>query len=545
MARRNAPQSAVQSTAYGRIAKRLRAQIHTGRLAAGARLPTIRALATRLGVSRDTVAGAYEALASEGLVEGTVGRGTFVSGPGRATVHPGPPVLSPAAERLLDRERLRPVHAGDGKAVALHAIAPDASLFPLEHFQRALRHVLTRQGGALLGYGPPQGHRGLREALARRLEALGVPATADDLLLTQGATEGIALALRLFASPGDAVAVEEPTYANVMSTVEALGLRAVGVPMLEDGPDLDALARVLARHDVKAFYTIPTFHNPLGLCTSTAHRRRLLEVAARASKPVIEDAFELDLRCEGKPVPPLAALGAGDLVLHLSSFSKALFPGVRVGWILARGRRLEALLALKRATDLGGSALLQAALAEFVERGDYDRHLARVRRELRRRRDALLDALARHLPPGSRWTRPEGGWQVWVELPDGVDTRELLTDAARAGVLFSPGDLFSVAPGISRALRLSLASADVPSIRAGVAALGRALARRSAAPPKPLRARSIHVEVRAASALEVSPCPTPSSPPGPRPALPWPSPPHGRRPRPPTVTSGQGPRPTG
>ena len=438
----------------------------------GERLPTIRAMAGRLGVSRDTVAGAYERLAAEGLVESTVGRGTFVSGPAPTSVAPAAPALSPVAERLMERERLRPVLAPDVEAVALHAIAPDPSLFPLEHFRRALRHVLGHQGAALLQYGATQGHKGLRDVLARRLAASGVTATADDLLLTQGATEGIALALRLYTSPGESVAVEEPTYANVMSTVDALGLKAVAVPMREDGPDLAVLARVLARPDVKAFYTIPTFHNPLGLCTPTAHRRALLEIAARLGKPVIEDAYELDLRCEGKPVPPLAALDAAGLVLHLSSFSKALFPGVRVGWILARGRAIEALMALKRASDLGGSALLQAALAEFVGRGDYDRHLVRVRKQVRARRDALLEALAKHLPEGSRFTRPEGGWQVWVELPEGCDSEDLFRQALRNKISLGPGTLFSASDRYRNCIRLGCAEPWSPRVQQAVARLG-------------------------------------------------------------------------
>lgn len=493
MPRRTPAQHPEDAPAYGRIAKRLREQIGSGKLAAGARLPTLRALAAQLGVSRDTVAGAYEALQGEGLVEATVGRGTFVCGPAAVVQPLSAPALAPAVERLLARERLRPLVAGAGAVVPLHAIAPDPSLFPLAAFRRALHHVLSRDGAVLLQYGHAQGHKGLREVLAQRLRALGVEAGPGEILLTQGATEGIALALRLFASPGDSVALETPTYANVMSTVEALGLKAVPVPMRADGPDLEVLARVLARPEVKAFYTIPTFHNPLGLCTRVAHRRQLLEVAARAGRPVVEDAYEIDLRCEGRPVPPLAALAGHGLVLHLSSFSKALFPGVRVGWILAQGRALDALLALKRATDLGGSALLQAALAEFVARGDYDRHLLRVRRQMRARRDALLAALEPHLPAGSRVTRPEGGWQVWVELPEGVDTRALLPEALAAGVSFSPGDLFQVEPGPSRALRLSLASAGEQGLKAGAAALGRALAKAAAQPRRSPPVATIHV----------------------------------------------------
>jgi 2-aminoadipate transaminase len=259
--------------------------------------------------------------------------------------------------------------------------------------------------------------------------------------------------------------------------------------MGEAGPDLVALERVLAQPDVKAFYTIPTFHNPMGITTSLLHRRALLEVARRAGKPVIEDAFEMDLRAVGAPVAPLAALDADGFVVHLQSFSKSLFPGLRVGSIVAQGRPVDGLVALKHATDLSDALLLQAALAEFIEDGGYDRHLGRIRRELRARHAAVDAALSASLPPGTRWTRPEGGYQVWVELPFAVDTRDLLAEASRAGVVFSPGAHFLPDGGASRCLRLTLARAGVDEIREGVAALGRVvearLASRAEARPSP------------------------------------------------------------
>jgi DNA-binding transcriptional MocR family regulator len=338
--------------------------------------------------------------------------------------------------------------------------------------------VLAREGGDVLRYGLPQGHPGLREVLAARLGDAGVRVSADEVVVTQGASEGIALALRLFAAPGDAVAVEEPTYHNVLSALAALGLRVAPVPMRDGAADLVALERALERPEVKLFYTMPTFHNPLGTTTDRAHRHALLALAARAGKPVVEDAYEMDLRFAGRPVPSLAALDEGGLVVQLSSFSKSLFPGARVGSIAARGRIVEALLALKHASDLGGALLLQAALAEFVRRGGYDRHLARVRRALRARRDALLEALAVEMPDGVRWTEPEGGLQLWVELPAFVDTAELLADAARAGVLFAPGFQFRSDPRPSSGLRLSIAMAGEDEIRRGVAVLGRVVRER-------------------------------------------------------------------
>ncbi|MDJ0849776.1 MAG: PLP-dependent aminotransferase family protein [Myxococcota bacterium] len=466
---------------YRQIAEQIQARVDSRDLPAGSRLPPIRELARRLSVNRDTVALAYEELARAGVVESTVGRGTFVAdapGPGGAFS----PVLSPLAERVVQLGRSRPRFGSGQDAVPMHSLVPDPSLYPSEAFRRVLNRVLQEGGPELLLYGGPGGHARMREVMAGRLRAEGIEAGADEVVLCHGASQGIALALRLFAEPGDAVALEEPTYNNVLAAVSGLGLEIVPVPMREGGPDLVVLERVLARPEVKLFYTIPTFHNPMGTTTGLEHRRALLEVAGRCGKPVVEDAYEMDLRLGGRPVPPLAALDRAGLVVHLSSFSKSLFPGVRVGAVTARGRLVDALIALKQATDLSDAMPLQAALAEFVSSGAYDRHLARLHRELRRRRDALLAALAEHMPEGTRWTEPEGGYQVWVELPDDIDTSELLPDAVGAGVLFAPGAQFHHDGRRSACLRLTFAMADEASLRRGVAALGEVIRARGSAP---------------------------------------------------------------
>jgi GntR family transcriptional regulator/MocR family aminotransferase len=464
---------------YQQIAEAVRAAIARQHLGSGARLPAIRDLAQQLGVHRDTVATAYEALAADGVIESAVGRGTFVAegecfGP-RETA-PFAPALSPLVERLLEFERARPRFGSARDAVAMHALIPDPSLYPAESFRRALNRALSRGGPELLLYGSPQGDAALREALALRMSDAGLPVAADELVLCHGASQGIALALRLFCSPGDAVALEEPTYNNVIGAALALGVRTAAVPMREDGVDLAQLASTLARPDVKAFYTIPTFHNPMGTTTGLAHRHALLDVARSKGVPVIEDGYEMDLRFAGAPIPPLAGLDAGGLVIHLFSFSKSLFPGARVGAVSARGRLREALLALKQASDLSDALPLQAALAEFVTSGEYDRHLGRLRRVLRGRRDALLEALAEHMPDGAHWTRPDGGYQVWLELPGAVDTRDLLADSVAAGVLFAPGSQFFHDGRPSSGLRLAFAMADEDALRRGVARLARVVA---------------------------------------------------------------------
>jgi len=312
----------------------------------------------------------------------------------------------------------------------------------------------------------------LREVLSERLRASGILVGPESLVLCQGASQGIALALRLFGDSGDAVAVEEPTYQNALSALTALGLRAAPVPMRGGAADLDALDRVLARPEVRLFYTIPTFHNPLGTSSGLEHRREVLSIAARHGKAVIEDAYEMDLRYAGRALPTLAALDDEGLVVQLLSFSKSLFPGVRVGAMVARGRHVEALLALRHATDLGGPAPLQAALADFIRTGAYDRHLAAQRKRLRSRRDALLTALAAEMPEGATWTEPEGGFQAWLELPEPLDSREIHQDALQAGVLVAPGFQFHHDGRPSRGLRFSIAQTDEAAIRGGVRRLG-------------------------------------------------------------------------
>lgn len=483
-------------SAYRQIAGGLRRAIEAGGCAPGERLPAIRRLAAALGVHRDTVALAYESLAEAGWVEARVGAGTFVrpfafgavgaedsSGPrangAREASAPGSGgereldlALSPQVERLITLENLRPHYAPDADTVALHRLIPDPRFYPVDAFRRCVDEALREEGPELFSYAAPEGDPGLRAALAERFGRFGIRHAPEELVLCHGASQGISLALRLFTQPGDQVAVEVPTYANVLSAFAGYGLTAAPIPMDADGPDPDALDRILAKPEVKAFYTIPSFHNPLGTTMPLERRREVLAIAERHGVPIVEDGFEMDLRFAGREVPPLAALDEAGIVVLLQSFSKSLFPGVRVGSLAARGRALEGLVALKHATDLSDAMLLQAGLARFLASGEYDRHLTRVRKVLRSRHAALDGALDAAMPEGTRWTRPEGGYQRWVELPDAIDTRDLLGEAARAGVLFSPGTLFMPDARPSSAMRLAVACADEDEIARGVAALG-------------------------------------------------------------------------
>jgi GntR family transcriptional regulator/MocR family aminotransferase len=478
---------------YRQIAAQLRREIEAGDRGPGDRLPAIRTLAAELGLHRDTVALAYEYLAEAGWVEARVGAGTFVrstvgsgaeaSGRPEPFEREGPApaaladreidlALSPQVERLISLENTRPRYGISEGAVALHRLVPDPQFYPIDEFRQCIDAALREEGPELFSYGSPEGDPNLRRAIAARFHSFGIRHTAEEHVLCHGASQGISLALRLFTQPGDQVAVEVPTYANVLTACAGLGLTAAPVPMDPDGPDPDSLDRLLAKPEVKAFYTIPSFHNPLGTTSPIERRHEVLEIAERHGVAVIEDGFELDLRFRGPEVPPLAALDEAGIVVLLFSFSKSLFPGVRVGSLSARGRALEGLVALKHATDLSDALPLQAGLARFLESGGYDRHLVRMRKILRARHGALDAALAKSMPEGTTWTRPDGGYQRWVELPEEIDTRDLLAEAARAGVLYSPGTLFMPDARPSSAMRLTVACADEAQIERGVSALG-------------------------------------------------------------------------
>ncbi|MBM4337548.1 MAG: PLP-dependent aminotransferase family protein [Deltaproteobacteria bacterium] len=484
------------------IAAYLRRAIEAGRLEPGAKLEPIRVLAKQLGLNRETVATAYRELEQLGLTEAAVGRGTFVLGPSASTLsgvgaarsdeRSFEPVFSRACETARASAVARIDYSAPPGAIHFERLIPDAGLYPHEAFRKALNVALAKGGPALYDYGDPRGHEGLRRALVERMARSGIEADSDGVVITAGATQGFAIAARIFCDAGDAVAVESPTYPWAFATLAALGLRAAPIPLAPDGLDLDRLDAVLAQRNVRLIYTMPSFHNPTGTSSDLAHRRRLLEIAARHGVPILEDDFEKDLRVRGRGAPPLRALDRHGIVSYLGTFSKTLFPAARVGWLFAPPAIAAAAVFAKRTMDLTTSPLLQAGLAVFLREGSYDRHLRRVVKQLEARLEAAEGALARHLPDGSSFSRSEGGFLVWVTLPDAIDSSALLDDAKRAGVVYAPGELFYPDGRRSSCLRLSVANTSVAEIERGVAVLGE-VARAALARGRRRAAEVVHV----------------------------------------------------
>lgn len=450
--------------------------IEDGRVMVGERLPPIREVAAYCGVTRATVQAAYRRLADLGLVEGTVGRGTIVLASGEVAIGSKPRSLSPYAEAALRRTRAMrgaPTLPDDRELVANFAeLAPDDARFPIDEWRAAMDSVLESRGQELLGYGHSTfGLQELRELLVERSRASDPQLTADGLLVTAGAQQALDLVLRTVCSPGDTVVVTTPSYHHMHGLLRAHGLQVVQVPFGPDGLDHAQLSRVLSRPSVRLCYLMPTFHNPTGRSLNLAQREQLVATLADTDVCVVEDEYQHSLRCRGQELPTLRSLDARGLTVTVSTVSKDLFPALRIGWVAASEHLLEPMAAVKRFMDLETSPLLQAALAEFMRRGCFDRHLETLRIELRRRHEVLQQECAEHLPEGCRITDPDGGFVAWLEMPNAGQGDLLAELAVKRGVRVVPGRVFDLDGAASRGVRLSLTRASVDQIRAGVRVL--------------------------------------------------------------------------
>ncbi|WP_285704008.1 PLP-dependent aminotransferase family protein [Microtetraspora sp. NBRC 16547] len=401
----------------GQIARELRDSIRSGRLDRGARLPASRDLARDLGLSRGVVVEAYEQLVAEGFLEARVGAGTRVAA---APVGRSPEVRS--ADPGPTSYGRRPT-------------SPDLSAFPRQAWLAAIRHVLATLPGELLDYGDPGGVPELREELAgylRRVRA--ADADTGQVVIVTGVAQGLSLVVQTLAAGGNrvALAVEEPTSPRQLPLLRRAGAELTGVPVDAEGIDVAALARTGAR----AVLLTPAHHYPTGVVLSPRRRAELIAWAAETGAILLEDDYDAELRFDRDPVGCLQGL-APDRVVLAGSVSKALAPGLRLGWIVAPPDIARSVRRARGELDLGSPVIDQYALARFIRTGLYDRHLRRMRREYRRRRDALVRALAEHLPE-LRVHGISAGLHLYAELPGGWEERRTAEAARACGLAVDP-----------------------------------------------------------------------------------------------------------
>lgn len=470
-----------QRPLYLQVAEQIQERIRSGALPTGSRLPPIRELARELGLTRLTVHNAYAELQADGWIESFVGRGSFVAARPGALAQTRPSAVLPPQPRYQPGtlgEIMRLAHQPGMLSFAQAAAAPET--FPMREFGRALQAVLAQSGAALFDYGATQGEAILREQLATLLLDRGLQVTPEQILVVGGAQQGIDIVLRALVHEGDTVLVEEPTYLGMVERMQVQGLRLVAVPIDEQGIRPDALHAAIEAHQPRLLYTIPTFHNPTGISMSQARQEALLDIARRHDLPVLEDDIYGLLSYDGAAPLPLKARDTTGSVIYLTSFSKVLMPGLRIGLLVADAPLLASLIGIKRLSDLHAPQITQHALAEYLARGSFTAHLRATRALYRERRDAMAGSLRRYMPDDVEWTAPAGGLSFWVALPRGLRSAELYDAAIERGVAFAPGQVFFPEQPTRSYMRLSFAARAPDEIDRGIAILGELLHERLA-----------------------------------------------------------------
>jgi GntR family transcriptional regulator/MocR family aminotransferase len=474
---------------YRQIESFLRQSILSGGLPAETRLPAARQLARDLGVNRMTVENAYSQLEADGLVFSRIGSGTYVLPPNSIPVvqKNNPDALWPLWQQSVqDRnitsktgtaeEMLKA--AGHSHPISFASGISDSRQFPVDEFRKILQTVMRRDGIAALEYGERQGYAPLREGIAHILASQGLQTHPENILITAGSQQAIFLASQVLLKPNDVILVESPTYSLAIDLFRSLGFQIVGIPMDEQGMQVDKLENLLQQHHPKLIYTIPNFHNPTGTCLNSARRRQLIMLADRYNIPILEDDFVGDLRYEGLSQPSLKALDPGGQVIYISTFSKMLMPGLRVGFMVADGPIFDSLLGFKRLSELATPTLIQRALDAYVTVGRYQSYLHRSCQIFLKRRDSMLAAIARYLPASVSFDIPKGGLFLWLKLPKNISADELLPLACEEGVAFAPGNIFFTEEGRGREwIRLNFSSQPVEDIEEGIKRLGTAIRR--------------------------------------------------------------------
>jgi 2-aminoadipate transaminase len=365
---------------------------------------------------------------------------------------------------------------------------PAPEVFPTERFREACNRVLEKQARLALQYGATEGYEPLREMIARHTSRYGVKAKPENVLLTSGSQQALDLIGKLMINPGDRVLVEAPTYLGALQAFNVYGAEYVSVPSDNDGLRSDLLEKSL-RLGPKFMYVLPNFQNPGGTTLAEGRRHELVLLADRYGVPIIEDDPYGQLRYEGEHLTPLIVLDRENLrrddgysignVIYLSTFSKTLAPGLRLGWIVAPPEVISKLVQLKQGADLHTSTFIQMVAYEVARDNFLDEHIKVIRRVYGERRDVMLRAMQENFPSEVSWTRPQGGLFLWVTLPEGMDCHQLFEAAIKENVAFVPGDSFYASNGHAddgrRHFRLNFSNASPEQIREGIRRLGVAI----------------------------------------------------------------------
>ena len=463
-------------TLYERLAAELAEDIEQGVHRSGERLPSVRQLCLARQVSPATVFQAYAQLEARGLVQARARSGFYVAAASRATplAAPQAAIAMPEVQQVGSAELTFALlqSTRDAEVVPLGSAFPSARLFPFDTLARCGARAMRRLRPEQITGALTAGDAGLRDLLRQRYVQQGVRLAPDELVICNGAMEALNLCLQAVTRPGDIVVVESPTFYGALQALERLHLRALEVATdPRDGVDLAALEALLQRERVAACWLMTSHQNPLGAVVPTERKAALVQLLARHGVALIEDDVYGELHGGLRRPPPAKAFDEAGLVLHCSSFSKCLAPGYRVGWA-APGRYAAVVHRLKTMGSLATSLPAQLALAEYLLHGGYDRHLRQLRAALSAQMSRTRRQVSRFFPKGTRVTEPAGGYFLWVELPEGIDSLALHRQALAEGISTAPGALFSADRRFNHHLRLNTGHPGDPRVDPALRRLG-------------------------------------------------------------------------
>ncbi|WP_374380934.1 GntR family transcriptional regulator MpaR [Pseudomonas fluvialis] len=443
---------------YEKFADEIAELIRTGVLGPGEKVPSVRHASRTYGVSPSTVFQAYYLLEARGLIQARARSGYFVREHAKHPLHE--PELTAYAAHTTEvdvSELVFSVLASlkDPHTVPFGSAFPSPDLFPLPRLAKSMAHALRRLSPHEIIADMTAGNADLRRQIALRYMVSGVMLPMEELVICNGAMEALNLCLQCVTQPGDLVAIESPTFYACLQVLERLQLKAVEIPVHpREGIDLGALSDSLKQLPIKACWFMSSLQNPLGASMSETKKQALYELLVEHQVPLIEDDVYAELYFGSHPPKPVKSFDREGLVMHCSSFSKSLAPGYRIGWV-AGGRYAEQIARLKLMTTISPSVPAQAALADYLQHGGYDRHLRKLRHALEMQQSEMLASAARHFPASTRVTRPSGGYFLWFEFPEHLDSLQLLRLALAQGISLAPGPIFSASQGFRHCARLN------------------------------------------------------------------------------------------
>ncbi|MBY0754232.1 PLP-dependent aminotransferase family protein [Clostridium sardiniense] len=456
------------------IEQHIKDSIEKGLLQKGSKLPSTREVSKVLSISRNSVISAYEGLESEGIIESVKGKGTFIAVENKSS----------KGDLYIDWENMISDYGNICEKldvvknelpwkkgmISFKSIAPDESLFDLEEFKRAFLNVFSIEGDKLLNYGYAKGYKPLIDYLKEYMRKKGVNVEGKDILITNGFTEGFDILLSTLTNQKDIIICEEPTHNTAIKIMKSHGLNIKSVKMDADGINTKLLDKTLREEPAKLVYLIPSYHNPTGIVMKGEKRKEVYEICEKYKVPILEDGFNEELLYSSSHVAPLASLCAkGNGIVYIGSFSKILFPGLRIGWVFGDEKLISKLESVKRARNIHSSFLDQAVFHKYMESGAFKRYMKKIRKHYKDKYNFTLIQVKKYIP--HEYILGEGGLHIFIKLK-GVKGRDVLEECYKRGVVFMPGDIFYSNDYGSERIRLGFSRVSEEDIEKGIKIIG-------------------------------------------------------------------------